>query len=746
MIIRRLKASFGKLAGDELTFGEGLNIVTAPNEAGKSTWMGFIRAMFYGIDTSDRDKQGHIADKNRYRPWNGMPMEGVMELSAWDRPVRLMRQSLSSNAPMRSFSAIFTDTGDAVQNISGESAGLRLVGVEEPVFERSCFIKQMGIGVNKTPELEKRIQSLISSGEEETSCQEGTQRLRGWKNKIKYNNSGLLPKAESRLKELKGKLERQKELNRESGELRARILRLEEIVGELNNELELHEKFERAQDISRRYNAYQDRNTALERKIQADAAFEEFKKAPMKGNMEQTLDKLKSIEPFTERVQTLQRAEVDAENEVKKAENIKNADEFFGGKTAEEAWNAAEEVKAKADILAIRSRPKYAILIALLAVLSAASVFILMSVSRPIKYIVIAVFLAVLIVLTAVILRKSRQAAASRRELLAKYGEKEPEQILKAASDYREKCVKYDSAVEKLSEARDEYKLEKEKLELLKCEAMSPVLELKEDIEGENQAIELVQKVIGMIEEQTAAGEELRKAEQVCAAVGEYAGEKLVDINLINKPSANKENITSELSEARAQLDSCVRKLAAQEGAVAEIGDVAEITAEAEQLEKRIFLLKKRYDAIEGALEVLVQADSELRSRFSPVLNKRTGEILNQITDGRYATVMMNDKFEAEAVSDDDVVARKAAMLSVGTIDQVYLALRLAVSELILPEGTNPPLILDDVFANFDDKRMGLALNLLFKIAEKRQIILFTCHVRERDYLKGQRGVNFIEI
>ena len=116
--------------------------------------------------------------------------------------MRLTRESLSVNAPMRSFSAVFTDTGDDVQNMSGESAGLRLVGVEEPVFDRSCFIKQMGIGVNKTPELERRIQALVSSGEEEISCQEGTERLRSWKNKIKYNNSGLWPKAEAQLKEL----------------------------------------------------------------------------------------------------------------------------------------------------------------------------------------------------------------------------------------------------------------------------------------------------------------------------------------------------------------------------------------------------------------------------------------------------------------------------------------------------------------------------------------------------------------
>ena len=49
MIIRKMTASFGMLKNDTLELGEGLNIVYAPNESGKSTWCGFIKAMLYGI-------------------------------------------------------------------------------------------------------------------------------------------------------------------------------------------------------------------------------------------------------------------------------------------------------------------------------------------------------------------------------------------------------------------------------------------------------------------------------------------------------------------------------------------------------------------------------------------------------------------------------------------------------------------------------------------------------------------------
>jgi uncharacterized protein YhaN len=75
MYIKRLKASFGRLQGDELILHEGLNIIQAPNESGKSTWSHFIRTMLYGISTSERSKNGSVPDKARFRPWGSQPMQ-----------------------------------------------------------------------------------------------------------------------------------------------------------------------------------------------------------------------------------------------------------------------------------------------------------------------------------------------------------------------------------------------------------------------------------------------------------------------------------------------------------------------------------------------------------------------------------------------------------------------------------------------------------------------------------------------
>ncbi|MBR0216747.1 MAG: hypothetical protein IJL96_07490, partial [Clostridia bacterium] len=81
----------------------------------------------------------------------------------------------------------------------------------------------------------------------------------------------------------------------------------------------------------------------------------------------------------------------------------------------------------------------------------------------------------------------------------------------------------------------------------------------------------------------------------------------------------------------------------------------------------------------------------------------------------------------AKARTRDDSVARDAEYLSAGTMDLMYLAVRLAVCELALPAGEPCPLIIDDALVNLDNSRYEQAMALLKKIALKRQVILFTC-------------------
>ena len=81
--------------------------------------------------------------------------------------------------------------------------------------------------------------------------------------------------------------------------------------------------------------------------------------------------------------------------------------------------------------------------------------------------------------------------------------------------------------------------------------------------------------------------------------------------------------------------------------------------------------------------------------------------------------------------TDVDTVAHDSSYLSAGTMDLLYLAVRLAVCKLALPEGEPCPLIIDDALVNLDETRLAQAMDLLKEIAKERQVILFTCRRTE---------------
>ena len=147
MMIRKLTASFGKLENESLSFREGLNVIYAPNESGKSTWCAFIQAMLYGIDSSERIRAGYLPDKLRYAPWSGAPMEGTMELEADRCDITITRCTKGKNAPMQEFSAVYSGTNVPVKGLNGSNAGELLTGVSKDVFRRSAFIAQGSVGV-----------------------------------------------------------------------------------------------------------------------------------------------------------------------------------------------------------------------------------------------------------------------------------------------------------------------------------------------------------------------------------------------------------------------------------------------------------------------------------------------------------------------------------------------------------------------------------------------------------------------
>ena len=222
MRIYKMTATFGKLEHETLTLEPGLNLIEAPNEWGKSTWCAFLVAMLYGLDTRGKTTKTALADKEKYQPWSGSPMAGRIDLNWNGRDITIERGT-KGRVPMGIFRAYETVSGLAVPELTGSNCGQLLLGVEQSVYRRTGFIRQSDMPVTQDDALRRRLNSLVTTGDETGDSDRLAEELKELKNKCRYNRSGLLPQAEARQRELEEKLAELESLDLHCRKLRERL-------------------------------------------------------------------------------------------------------------------------------------------------------------------------------------------------------------------------------------------------------------------------------------------------------------------------------------------------------------------------------------------------------------------------------------------------------------------------------------------------------------------------------------------
>ena len=150
--------------------------------------------------------------------------------------------------------------------------------------------------------------------------------------------------------------------------------------------------------------------------------------------------------------------------------------------------------------------------------------------------------------------------------------------------------------------------------------------------------------------------------------------------------------------------------------------------------------LQNRAEELNLAKVILDEAYTEMKKNITPKFNQSLSKNVEKISDGKYKNIIINDKITVEL---DDGRYVPAESLSIGTIEQIYLSLRLAIMNEISKEKL--PVMLDEAFAYYDDQRLEAALDFLNKI--DNQVILFTCTNREKEILeKNNIDFNFVTL
>lgn len=159
--------------------------------------------------------------------------------------------------------------------------------------------------------------------------------------------------------------------------------------------------------------------------------------------------------------------------------------------------------------------------------------------------------------------------------------------------------------------------------------------------------------------------------------------------------------------------------------------------------EEKLAGLEERREALDLARRAFLAADEDRRRRLGPSLQRRTLDILDQLAPGRFESLGLDDRFHVSLEDRKDRTYYDWRALSLGTGDQAYFSLRLALVEIL--EGEDHwPLFMDDPFVHYDDTRAGGGFSFLTRdsLQKNRQIFYFTCHGRILDQARSEEKIH----
>ena len=195
----------------------------------------------------------------------------------------------------------------------------------------------------------------------------------------------------------------------------------------------------------------------------------------------------------------------------------------------------------------------------------------------------------------------------------------------------------------------------------------------------------------------------------------------------INDKKIEKNKIEFELNNINKKIESMIN-----------------LQEEYDQLQEELHILENKNKSIEIAKEALKNAYEEMKKNITPKFTQNLSNTINKISNGKYKKVAINDE-EGLIVEIDNGEYIPAELFSVGTIDQLYLSLRLSMAQEISEEKM--PIILDETFAYFDNERLENVLKYLINELKENQVILFTCTKREQEILnKLNIEYNLVEL
>ncbi len=721
MKIYSMTATFGKLNRQTLTLKPGLNIIEAPNEWGKSTWRAFLINMLYGLETRERTTATSLADKEHYAPWSGAPMSGRIDLNWNGRDITIERNS-RGRTPFGEFLAYETASGLDVPELNGANCGMMLLGVERSVFVRAGFLTLNDLPVTQDDALRRRLNNLVTTGDESGAGDKLEQKLKDLKNKCRSKTrTGLLPQAEAQRSELEDQLNELLDLTAESENLKLRQAGLESQIAALENH-----------DAALRYaSAKEDAQKVALAQQNCDGAQKVYdglqKNCDGLPSREQIHDALAEGQALQQELLLLQK-ESSALPPLPQKPAVSSQ---FENLAPQQAVSMAQKDFAAVQVLEKQRKKHNTAVTAIgISLLVAGFVFLglaladLLANAALLSIIVGACMIVGGIVTGVISILRTKKWRAEIEALYALHPGVTPALWVPEAERYAATMETYEQELAKVKNMRGDLDNRQEMLNG----------KIAEYAQGEEltDSIDRYQQMNAAWEALSNAHRDLENAKTHLQTLRSMARTAEAP-KALDQLTYSEQETADRLQNARFELRQLQLKLGQYQGRCEALGQEAAIRDQLRSVNRRIEKLEDYYNALDLAQQALSRATAELQRRFAPRIAKRAQELFQKLTHGRYNRLVLSEDLTVKASATDETAMQNALWCSDGTADQLYLALRLAVSEELTP---NAPLILDDALVRFDDDRLKAALNILCESAENKQVILFTCQKRENALLE----------
>jgi len=703
---------YGKFINQEIEFKEGFNVIYGNNEAGKTTLQSFIKNSLFSFESKNKDKEGRLPDLKKYKPWEGEEYSGSIEIQLDNNK----QYRIEKNFKDKETTIFNSNLEDVTSSFSynkreGVLFGESLFKMNRNTFENTAFIKQSNTKVfkNDKQEIFDKIINLQETGEEDLSVTKAIKALS--KAKTELGNKTTKGRIYNATIE---KLEREKLKLNKANENRERMLekqrKQKQLKGEINEILS---------DI-----------TNIKKEIAKEEKNNELEQINIKR--QRLMRKLEILTSYDKNINDINEKIYNYEKQIKTNKQL----EMVEGNTIVEKIKQVTLLKSDTEELEQKDINEYQIkinkrnknsLMYLYAGIGVGILSILLGIFIS-KYVFIATFIAFLIIGSSFFVRPKKEEIANIQIMEQEKTEitKKRKELLQFILDIGYICNDNVLDIEKTlnriyTDKNNMYTISKD-IEI-ESNRKKDYVKLKKDELSELQYTSLLE-----VKEKIKEYEQQLKDNNYIKVSDKTDYNKILEETIVIK---NQKQIEE------AEIKTLLREFWMNDE------ELANLTEEIAKYEEVLVEIENEKTALEYAIDFIEKAAKDIKLDIIPKINKKMGDVLSKITANKYNNLITGK--DSQLNIEYDNLIRNIWQFSDGTIDQMYLALRIATTE-IFSSYEKLPILIDEAFAFYDSDRMNNSFKLLYEISKEKQVIFFTCKKDELQKISELKEVNVIKL